>query len=144
MKFGKRGDQTPKDYGQSFDLKNTFVIKAGKKINQYDEIQANSEDTDIYKTLEKYGSLEIITKTDEGMYGEFENIDQLGLHERLKKADEMWQGLPLDVRIHFKNDKLNFLQNGEKWLKERIEAKKPKPTEKTEKTEQKEVINEQK
>lgn len=137
MKFRKRGDRT--EVGQKFDLKNTFWIKAGKKINVYDYIQTASEDTDIYKTLEKYGSLEKIELDHEGVYGEFKEMDRMAFHEQLKKSEELWKSLPFEVRAEFNNDKLQFMENGEKWLKNKIQAE----TKKVE-TKKEEVTDEQK
>lgn len=120
MKFRKRGDRT--EVGQKFDIKNTFWIKAGKKINVYDYIQSESEDTDIYKTLEKYGSLEKIELDHKGFYGDFETMDKMALHEKLKKAEELWGGLPIEVKTEFNNDKLKFMQEGKDWLQKKIKS----------------------
>lgn len=113
---------------QSFDKEKIFVIRCGKKINVYDEIQANAVDTDLYKTLEKYGSIDSLMKHDkQEIQTDFEELNSLmDLHEHAQKADEMWKGLPAGVREIFKNDKMNFLQNGEQWLKDSMKPQ-PKP-----------------
>lgn len=110
---------------QKFDPEKIFVIKAGQKINVYDAIQEASVDTDIYKTLEKYGSLEPLNKPNlqelQEEFAEFETL--MTLQDKLKKADEMWNKLDAGVREQFQNDKMKFINNGQKW----VESLKPKP-----------------
>lgn len=124
-KFRKRGDHNRTQ--QEFDITKQFFIKAGEKINIYDAIQAASEDTDIYKTLEKYGSLKPLELDKKAVYAEFEKtMDQRDLHEQAIKAQNMWDKLPQKVREQFHNDKLEFMENGQKWLENEI-AKETKP-----------------
>ena len=110
---------------QKFDPEKIFVIKAGQKINVYDAIQEASIDTDIYKTLEKYGSLDPLNKPNlqelQEEFTEFETL--MSLQDKLKKADEMWNKLDAGVREQFQNDKMKFINNGKKW----VESLKPKP-----------------
>lgn len=133
MKFAKRGDRRPTQ--QTFDVKNTFIMKCGQKINQYDAIQEASEDTDIYKTLEKYGSIAKLETDHEGVFAEFkETMNLRNLHEQQIAAKNMWDKLPFDIREKFHNDRTEFLEKGENWLKKEIEKRKPQATE-TEKVE---------
>lgn len=95
-------------------------------------IQEASEDTDIYKTLEKYGSLERMAVNHEGVYAEFNDVmDLRDLHEQQKRAKDLWESLPLEVRNQFHNDRVEFMQNGKNWLEEQIKKAKPetKPAE---------------
>ena len=72
----------------------------------------------------------------EGVYGEFTEImDLRNLHEQQKRAKELWENLPLEVRNEFHNDHLEFMQNGQKWLEDKIKAATKQP----EKTEKKEI-----
>lgn len=109
-----------------FDRKKIFIIRNGKKINQYDEIQANNIDTDIYKVIEKYhgdekAAIEAMKSNIPVMYGEFEKMDLKDLELRHKKNLEMWNELPLTIREQFHNNPNEFAKDGEKWLKEQIE-----------------------
>lgn len=109
---------------QHFDREKIFVVKYGKKINQYDEIQAARADTEIYPTLEKYGCmqnamtvLEDPSKRQE-LYEDFnEMLNLRDVHDRQRAADNLWESLPLQIRNQFNHDPLEFMQNGEKWFK---------------------------
>lgn len=73
---------------QKFDPEKIFVIKAGQKINVYDAIQEASVDTDIYKTLEKYGSLEPLNRPNlQEIQEEFTEYESLmTLQDKVKKS----------------------------------------------------------
>lgn len=109
---------------QKYDRKKIFITQAGNTFNVYDRIQENAVDTDIYKTLEKYGTIENMKKYDhEAVQTEFdEYMSLMDLKEKQKKANNMWNALPAGVREVFKNDKYNFLQNGQEWLNKQIQA----------------------
>lgn len=118
-----------KSVGQDFDKDEIFVIKAGKKINCYEEIQNNREDTEIYPTLEKYGCLDRMQLTVQDateLYADLtgQSFELRDLINQQKKAEEMWNNLPLDVRREFNHSKQDFLNNGTKWLKNKIDTAK--------------------
>lgn len=113
---------------QKFDREKIFITKYGKKINMYDMIQQGRQDTEIYPTLEKYGCMEnaMAVMNDpahrESVYMEFtEMLNMRDLHERQRAADNLWESLPLKIREQFNHDPLEFMQNGEKWLKDYAE-----------------------
>ena len=116
---------------QKYDRKKIFITQAGNTFNVYDRIQENSEDTDIYKTLEKYGTIESMKKYDHAaVQTEFtEYMSLMDLKEKQLKANNMWHALPAGVREIFKNDKYNFLQNGQEWLNKQIQPKVDQPKE---------------
>lgn len=108
-----------------FDRKKIFIERNGKKINQYDEIQAQNIDTDIYKVIEKYhgnekAALEAMQNNMPLMYGEFKNMDLKDLELRHKKNMEMWNELPLTIREKFHNNPNEFAKEGEQWLQEEV------------------------
>lgn len=106
---------------QTFDPKKNVINKKGQKINLYDFIQENREDTELYPTLEKYGCIDKIIIDKPKVYAEFKQLMGLReMHEQEKRANELWEALPFDIRKEFANDKLNFMQNGENWLKTKI------------------------
>lgn len=106
---------------QTFDKDTITLTKAGKAFNVYDKIQENREDTEIYPTLEKYGCIDRMMLDTRGVYADFQEFKGLReMKEQQIKADEMFNSLPLDVRIQFQNDKNLFMRNGEKWIKELI------------------------
>lgn len=108
---------------QSFDKDKITLTKAGKTFNVYDKIQENREDTEIYPTLEKYGCIDRMMLNTQGVYADFQEFKGLReMKEQQIKADEMFYNLPLDVRIQFQNDKNLFMRDGEKWIKEKIDA----------------------
>lgn len=112
---------------QTYDREKIYVIKCGQKINVYDSIQEASVDTDIYKTLEKYGSIEPLMNPNlQEIREDFENYFTLmDLHEQIEKANNMWNKLDAGVREYFHNDKNEFVKNGQKWVEELIEKNKP-------------------
>lgn len=108
-----------------FDRKKIFIVRNGKKINQYDEIQANNVDTDIYKVIEKYHgdesqAIEAMKSNIPLMYGEFQNMDLKDMQLRHQKVLEMWNDLPLSVREQFHNNMNEFAKNGQEWLEGQI------------------------
>lgn len=118
MKFANRSTKGER-VQQNFDKDNIYIKKAGKKLNVYKMIQAANEDLNIYDVIEKYGSLKKMEMDVTGIYGDYQRI--MGLRDIIeanKQADVMWMSLPLDVRNKFKNNKQNFMQNGESYLKE--------------------------
>jgi hypothetical protein len=107
---------------QNFDKKEISVKKAGKKINVYDMIQAGREDTEVYPTLEKYGSIEKMQLDTKGTYADLTEIGNLrNVIERANKAEELWQGLPLQVRQQFNHNPSLFMESGEQWIKKMID-----------------------
>lgn len=115
--------------GQEFNKDEIFVIKAGKKINCYEEIQNNREDTEIYPTLEKYGCLDrmqLSIQDATALYADLtgQKFELRDMINQQKKADEMWENLPLDTRREFNHSKQEFLNNGAKWLKNKIDTAK--------------------
>ena len=111
---------------QSYDPKKIFMHKAGKDINIYDMIQAASEDTDLYKTLEKYGTIESMYKYDKAVFGEFKKLYSLtDVLEIQKQADNLWLQLPAGVREQFHNNPEELIKNGEKWLENEIKQLQP-------------------
>ena len=121
MKITWKNFQDPRERKQqAFDREVIHIIKCGQKINVYDSIQAASEDTDIYETLEKYGSIESMQKYNgEEIKQDFDDYMSLqDLQERTNKPNNMWEKLPAGVREKFHNNIFEFLQKAPKWLDE--------------------------
>ena len=114
------GQKLVQDSAQYFETHKIYHIKAGKKINNYDFIQENNVDTDIYQTLEKYGTLQPIQVDEQALAQEFEKMDLRDLYNYKEKANTMWLNLPLEIRKEFHNDITEFMQNGKEWLNNRI------------------------
>jgi hypothetical protein len=129
---------------QTFDKDTITLTKAGKTFNVYDKIQENREDTEIYPTLEKYGCIDRMMLDTQGVYADFQEFKGLReMKEQQIKADEMFNSLPLDVRLQFQNDKNLFMRDGEKWVKKLIDKQtaaenKEYPTTENKTTEEKE------
>lgn len=120
---------------QSFDKENIHFIRAGQKINVYNLIQTSGEDTDLYAIMDKYGvnSQEAIARAQMNtgqLYQDMTGINApTDLRDALKKmetAENMWKQLPLSVRSEFNNSKAEFMNRGEKWLKNKYEQEKAK------------------
>lgn len=116
---------------KAFDREKIHIIKCGQKINVYDAIQEANQDTDIYKTLEKYGSIDSMYDYNrEKIQMEFDDyISLMDLQDKKIAADNMWLGLPAGVREKFQNNKEKFLQEGQKWLQDLADAEMQKQQE---------------
>lgn len=129
---------------QDFDRKKIHWIKNGEKVNVYDFIQEGREDTEIYPTLEKYGSIKRMELDTPAVYQKFEKVNDLRDHlEQQKEAVNMWNALPLDIRKQFNNDRYEFMNNGMQWLEKRMSEIKAKEAaaQATAQTEVKETTN---
>nr|DAG78126.1 MAG TPA: Scaffold protein [Microviridae sp.] len=124
-----------KGKAQSFDKSKISFIRAGQKINVYDLIQAAGENTDLYKIMDTYGvtSQEAIARAqmDTGqLYQDLTSLnspnDLRDAMQKIENAETMWRNLPLEVRKEFNFSKGEFLNRGEKWLKQKIDEKKAK------------------
>ena len=112
---------------QKFDKSKITLTKAGKTFNVYDKIQEGREDTEIYPTLEKYGCIDRMMLDKQGVYADFQNFNDLrDLKDQQNMATNMFYNLPLETRKEFNNNINTFVKEGEKWLKNKIEAEKPK------------------
>lgn len=121
-----------KRMSQTFDKDNIKITKAGKEINVYQAIQDSREDTEIYPTLEKYKCIDRLKLNTEEVYGDIRNIKDLrSTIEQVQEAEKLWEGLPLEIRKEFGHSKKEFMDKGENWLKNKIEAEKPKIEEPT-------------
>lgn len=133
-KFKKRGCR--ERMAQDFDREKITMKRAFGEVNVYDFIQEGRADTEIYPTLEKYGSIDRLKKdlTEEqqrALYQDFTLIQEMGDYRGVKdyqaKANKMFYELPLEIRKEFANDINKFTKNGAQWLKKKIdetEAKK--------------------
>lgn len=118
---------------QSFDKENIHFIRAGQKINVYNLIQTSGEDTDLYAIMDKYGvnSQEAIARAQmntgqlyQDMAGINSPTDLRDALNKMETAENMWKQLPLSVRSEFNNSKAEFMNRGEKWLKNKHEQEK--------------------
>lgn len=115
-------------FAQKYDRKKIMITKGGKTYNLYDSIQAAREDTEIYPTLEKYGSLQCMERTGKQIYADVsEALDLQGMYNQDLKLREIFDNLPSQERRIFGNDYYNFRENGlayyEQKAKEEIKAK---------------------
>lgn len=114
------------DFAESKE--NYSIEQFGEKYNLYEHIQNAREDTEIIPTLEKYGmakGMEKLKLYDPSQaskyYGDFSEItDMRNMMDKAKKAEEMWLGLPLELRQKFGNSQREFFEKGEEWLKSEI------------------------
>lgn len=127
-KFRKRGCR--ERMAQDFDREKITMKRAFGEINVYDFIQSGRDDTEVYPTLEKYGSIDRLKKdlTEEqqkALYQDFTIIQEMGDYRGVKdyqiKANKMFYELPLEIRKEFENDINKFTKNGAQWLKKKIE-----------------------
>lgn len=105
---------------------NPKIVKKGEEIDMRTWIQTNAEDTDIYETMAKYGTLPKPSIDHEKLYADFTQFQGLrGALEKDKEAKRMWENLPIDVRAEFEHNIYNFQENGQKWIEEKIKKHAP-------------------
>ena len=114
-----------KRMAQDFNKEEITVTKAGKEINVYNFIQESREDTEIYPTLEKYGCIDRMIINEPDVYSDLRNIKDLrNSIEQVQEATKLWENLPLDIRREFGHSQKEFMEKGEKWLKNKIQEQK--------------------
>lgn len=114
---------------------NPKIIRAGQELDIRSWIDSAREDTELYKTLEKYGCIDRMIVNTESVYGDMTKImDLRDSLEQIKKADELWESLPLDFRKEYLNDKTIFMREGLERMKAKIEKEKPQPVEQPKET----------
>lgn len=119
--FQKREKPAPQKFGDP------VIMRAGQEIHVRDWIDEAREDTELYKTLEKYGCIDRMIVNKEQVFGDLTQV--MGLRdslEQIKQANQLWESLPLDFRREFMNDKAEFMRNGLDVMKKKIEAEKKK------------------
>lgn len=114
----------------AYDPKEIFWIKCGQKQNVYDLIQQAREDTEIYPTLEKYGSIQRMIMDVPTVYAEFdEMMDMRDMFEQRKRAEEIWYNIPIEERQEFGDNMEEFVRNGKKWFESKLAKLQPKEEE---------------
>lgn len=102
----------------NFNPDEIFIEKAGKKINVQNWIDQNTDETNIYKMIEKYHGVENIEPKLGGIIGDLTEYNGLiDILDKEKKAQNAWNDLPIEIRNQFGNDKYNFIKNGMAWAK---------------------------
>lgn len=116
---------------------NPKLKRAGQILDVRSWIDEAREDTELYRTLEKYGCIDRMIVDKEQVFGDMTQImDLRDSLEQIKQADELWNSLPLDFRKEFLNDKNEFIKNGLEVLKKKIEKEKAVETPVEQPTEQ--------
>lgn len=122
---------------QTYDRDNITMKRCGKEINMYDYIQAGREDTEIYDVLEKYGCIDKIKINTEAVYLDVTELQKMqglrGIADLHRRAEEIFENLPIEVRKEFNNSVNEFTKRGPKWIEEKYaEEKALKQKEQTE------------
>lgn len=134
-KWGNMYEEHKQTKGQKFG--ELFVIKKGKKINVRQAINEANVDCEIYDTLERHNMIQTHNKQDiSEIINDIGQINLMTSLEKIKKAEEMWKNLPISIREEFKNDIHNFIDNGEKHFKNKIEQEIIKKEEEKKKAEE--------
>lgn len=127
---------------QNFNKDEIKITMKNQELNIYKMIQDAREDTEIYPTLEKYGSIERMVMKTPDVYQDLREIKDLrSSMDQVKEATKLWENLPLNVRKEFGHSQKEFMEKGENWLKNKIdqqykiEEEMKKPIVNTEKTE---------
>ena len=138
MKYAKRGER--KKTQQAFDKEKITVTKAGKTYNVYDAIQEANVDTDIYEVMKKYHCVEdeAVKLMEErggtqGVYTDIVEIQEqckdLGdLLMLQKRAQDLFDALPAEVKLKYGNDLQSFLKQEQEKAQEQKEKEKNQTT----------------
>lgn len=114
---------------QSYDKNKIFITRLGKKINLFDLIQESKDDSEITTCMKKYGCIEPLGVDYKKTYENYMEIRELrDIYDAKKRADELWDTLPTEVKDEFNGNANEFMNNGEQWLKDKI-AKETAPVE---------------
>lgn len=104
------------------------IRRNGKEINLQDFINENAQDCTIYQVYEKYrGDMKMTQAELNTMHhkvsDELSAIKDLpSAFEVMKKAEQTWRDLPLDIRKEFGHDVKKFQQTGLDWANGKIKA----------------------
>lgn len=105
--------------GQTFG--DPTFVKHDKEIHVHDFIQEGREDTEIYPTLEKYGSLKKLETNAELVFGDATEIKDLrGAMKVIENGKKRWNAMSLEDKAIFGNDPERFINEGENWIKTKI------------------------
>lgn len=124
MKYRAANERTRAQ--QYFNTEEIHIIKAGKKINMQEYINANNEDAELIPTLKKYGCIDRIEKqnpADLNWGEENQNLRLEDAYDAMQKAKELWNSLNEKTREHYKNDFETFAKNFEKDRNQAIQLK---------------------
>lgn len=101
-----------------------MLKKGGKEYNLYEAIQEETDGTNIYETLEKYGSIKSMEIDLPNLYADISEFKDLRNQiDQLNKAEEMWQNLPIETRRKYNHDKREFIEKGMEDIKKEYEEK---------------------
>lgn len=107
--------------------KDYTISRYGKDYNLYQMIQDAREDTEIYPTLYKYGSIKRMEVDYNDIYDDLSAIGDLRNIQDLKiAADKAWAKVPTEVKNQFNNDKYLFAEKGKKWAEDILKTQKEK------------------
>ena len=135
IKFKTAYDPT-ESVAQKFDKEKMNYIQGGKEYNRFDQIQEANKDLNIYEVLKKYNLSDDLCTAEEyykglnGPKGTIADITMLQefahqgqMMEYIKKANDMFLRLPLELRQKFDNNAERFMQEGEAYLQHIINEK---------------------
>ena len=89
------------------------VIKAGKEICLYDQIQASKDDAEIETVLKKYGCLDSMQVNKQEILENYEHITELkDVLEQNRQIEELFMNLPVEERAKFGHNVQQFIQEG--------------------------------
>lgn len=99
-----------------------MLKKGGKEFNLYEYIQAETEGTNLYEVLEKYGSIKPMELDLPNLYADISEFKDLRNEiDKITKAEEMWLNIPLETRRKYNHSKREFVEKGMDDLKKEYE-----------------------
>lgn len=107
---------------------NQKIKRNGKEINLQQFINENNVDCTIYDVLKRYNgdtklTEQALNKIQHTVIDELAGIEDLrSALDIMKKSEQTWEELPIEVRKMFENDINKFQKNGAKWAKQAVDA----------------------
>lgn len=111
--------------GLSMDRKKITIRQNGRLVNLYDLIQSRNVDTEIYPTLQKYGSIKPMEITEEWLSTGLQTLESYKDIENLRKAAEnLFLELPNEIQALYGNNYAEFEKDKGEKVKKYIKGKK--------------------
>lgn len=109
------GEKDRSDYKPHYLDGDSYELLESGKIHSYDEIQSHAAECDMNKIIEMYQKTgdEKILQRRAGFYDEAGVLpsDYVALSNSLKKADTLFNGLPVEIREKYGNSPAKFFSS---------------------------------
>lgn len=114
-KFCSCGDRFVTTYKPHFENDGTMNLKESGRVDLYEEIQSHKASTDINTIIKKFTMTgdESLFQVRQAYYGDFSEMPKTyaEMFQRVVDAENLFNGLPPEVRSQFNNNLSEFLSS---------------------------------